>query len=97
VADAGRVGTGVNQTESIKARLRADANCERIALFLCTTEGEQGQSGEAINERGELCGWWLFPDGHLDIRPYDAAEVAEINGYDWDDPEYRAARAEVGL
>lgn len=84
----------MNHTDSLKARLRADAQCERIALFLCTTEGDQGESGEAVNERGELMGWWLFPDGHLDIRPYRADELT------WEmqaDPEYLAARAEVGL
>jgi hypothetical protein len=84
----------MSMTESIRARLMADAGCERIAFFLRTTEGHLGESGEAINERGELVGWWLFPDGYLDIRPYridetDPAVLAE--------PEYLAARAEVGL
>lgn len=81
-------------TDTLLARLRADTQSERIALFLCTTEGDMGESGEAINERGELYGWWLFPDGHLDVRPYRADELT------WNmqaSPEYQRARAEVGL
>lgn len=84
----------MNQTDAIKARLKADAQCERIALFLCTTEGQLGQSGESVNERGELVGWWLFPDGHLNIQPYRVEELVE---FEICDPEYQRARAEVGL
>lgn len=79
--------------DTVKPRLMADTNSERIALFLCTTEGQMGSSGEAVNERGELYGWWLFPSGHLDIRPYRVDELT------WDmlhEPEYLAALAEVG-
>lgn len=80
--------------DTIKARIADDTRSKRVALFLCTTEGDMGCSGEAVNERGELYGWWLFPEGHLDIRPYRADELT------WDmqhDPEYHQARAEVAL
>lgn len=81
--------------ETTKARIMADTNSERIGLFLCTTEGDLGDSGEAVNERGELFGWWLFPDGHMDIRPYRADEIDHDDLLT--DSEYLAARAEVGL
>jgi len=81
-------------TATLQARLAADTQSQRVALFLTTTEGDLGESGEAVNERGELFGWWLFPDGHLDVRPYRPDELA------WpllEDSEYLAARREVGL
>jgi len=78
---------------TITDRLKADTHSERIALFLCTTEGDQGESGCAVNERDEWFSWWLNPDDSLEI--YDRGRVEDLEAHMLDDPEYLAARAEV--
>ncbi len=70
-----------------KQRLKAATDSEKIGLFLCSDEDRQGESGSAINERGEVFDWWEHL-GALDVSP---------GVMDATDPEYLAARAEVGL
>jgi hypothetical protein len=49
-----------------------------------------GARGSAVNERGDLVDWWLYPDDWLEDSWLQTDQLAE-----WELPMYLAARAEA--
>jgi hypothetical protein len=77
-------------TASLQARLCQATHSARIALFGWWPEGDMGARGSAVNERGDLVDWWLYPDDWLEVSWLQTDQLAE-----WELPAYFAARAEA--
>jgi hypothetical protein len=52
---------------SPQARLCQATHSARIALFGWWPEGDMGACGSAVNERGFLVDWSLYPDDRLEV------------------------------